>query len=64
MMQRGRVAPRITKVLVFTEGREGRLAWAKIARHRLGDQISDGDVFAGMYAVVIWLGTVSTESIQ
>jgi hypothetical protein len=43
---------------------EERRAWARFSKHTLGAAISDGDVFAGMTALMNWLGTLGCDRIR
>lgn len=42
----------------------GRRTFAQIAGHMLGDSVSDGDVYAGMFALTSWLRTIPCAKIQ
>lgn len=42
----------------------GRRTFAQIAGHKLGESVSDGDVYAGMFALTSWLRTIPCTKIE
>lgn len=42
----------------------GRVTLARVAGHQLGESVSDGDVYAGMFALTSWLRTVPCTKIE
>lgn len=43
---------------------QARLMWAKFVNHSTTDDVSDGEVYAGMKVLQAWLNTVPTEKIE
>jgi hypothetical protein len=48
--------PRVTK--------QARAMWAKFVNHSTGDEVSDGEVYAGMQVLQAWLNTIPTDKIE
>ncbi len=44
--------------------KQARLMWAKFVNQSTTDEVSDGEVYAGMKVVQTWLNTVPTEKIE
>lgn len=42
----------------------GRRVWASLGKHRLADEVGDGDVYIGMYALLRWLHSVPCSKIE